>query len=219
MTGAREEILGRIRASLRDVPDAERPQDVAVAREYGRDWLQSADALVSRFLERVVDYGAGVRRVARTDVTDAVTDICRDLGLRRVVVPVELPDAWRPRAVEVLEDEHLTAAELDAIDGAITGCAGAIAETGTLVLDGQGHSGRRVVTLVPDHHVCIVGADQVRGSVPEAIAALAASVAEKGVPVTLVSGPSASSDIELSRVEGMHGPRNLVVVIVEDATA
>ena len=97
---------------------------------------------------------------------------------------------------------------------AVTGCARAIAETGTLVLDGLELSGRRVLTLVPDNHICIVGADQVLDQVPEAVAALAPAVRDRRVPVTLVSGPSASSDIELQRVEGVHGPRHLLVLIV-----
>ena len=113
----------------------------------------------------------------------------------------------------MIEDEGLTAHQLDAIDGAVTGCAAAIAQTGTLVLDGRGVSGRRVLTLVPDHHICVVRAEQVVELVPEAIAALAGAVARDGVPVTLISGPSASSDIELSRVEGVHGPRHLLVII------
>jgi L-lactate dehydrogenase complex protein LldG len=116
--------------------------------------------------------------------------------------------------VEVVVDDGLTATQLDAIGGAVTGCAVAIAETGTLVLDGQGASGRRVITLVPDHHICIVAADQIVEQVPEAITALAPAVQQHGVPVTLISGPSASSDIELSRVEGVHGPRHLLVLIV-----
>jgi L-lactate dehydrogenase complex protein LldG len=113
----------------------------------------------------------------------------------------------------VSEDAGLSADELDRIDGAITGCAGAIAETGTLLLDGQDASGRRLITLVPDHHICVVTVDQIVGVVPEAIAALAPAVRERRAPITLVSGPSASSDIELTRVEGVHGPRHLVVLI------
>jgi L-lactate dehydrogenase complex protein LldG len=115
--------------------------------------------------------------------------------------------------VEVVEDQGLSARELDRIDGVITGCAAAIAETGTLVLDGQGACGRRVLTLVPDHHICIVRADQVLGLVPEAISRVAPAVTERRLPITLISGPSASSDIELNRVEGVHGPRHLVVVM------
>jgi L-lactate dehydrogenase complex protein LldG len=118
--------------------------------------------------------------------------------------------------VELIEDGGLTAAELDAVDGAVSGCAAAIAETGTIVLDGSAICGRRLLTLVPDHHICVVLAAQIVELVPEAIAAVAPAVRDRGAPVTLVSGPSASSDIELSRVEGVHGPRHLLVLIVQD---
>ncbi len=213
MTSAREDILGRIRAGLADVPAGERPQDVAVARDYRRRGELTGDALVERFTDRVRDYDAEVRRVAPRDVADAVTTACADMGVQRVVVPSGLPVAWRPSGIDVIADEALTAHQLDEIDGAVTGCAAAVAETGTIVLDGQAWSGRRLITLVPDHHVCVVPADRICHIVPEAIAALAGSVREARAPVTLVSGPSASSDIELSRVEGVHGPRHLTVVI------
>ncbi len=224
MSGAREEILGRIRTALRDVPAAERAADVSVARDYRRHGDQPApaltdrddqpaSALTDRLVERLRDYHADVRRVALAEVGQAVADCCAELGLRRVVVPEALPRQWRPGGLDVFEDAGLDAAALDEVDAAVTGCAVAIAETGTLVLDGQGASGRRVITLVPDHHICIVTEDQVVGLVPEAIAALAPAVAERRVPVTLISGPSASSDIELKRVEGVHGPRHLIVLI------
>jgi L-lactate dehydrogenase complex protein LldG len=153
--------------------------------------------------------------VKRGQIAHAVEEAAAEMDLRRLVVPSALPAQWRPSSgVQVVEDRGLSAAELDAIDGAVTGCAVAIAETGTLILDGQGTSGRRVTTLVPDHHICVVLEDQVVGLVPEAIERLGPSVREHGVPVTLVSGPSATSDIELTRVEGVHGPRHLLVLIV-----
>jgi L-lactate dehydrogenase complex protein LldG len=216
VTSARDEILGRVRAALGDVPAAERAGDVAVARDYRRHGELTGEALVARFAERVADYDARVRRVAGADLGNAVTAACAEMGLKRVVVPADLPGPWRPEKVEVIEDAGLGAAELDAVDGAVTGCAAAIAETGTLVLDGQGRCGRRLLTLVPDHHICIVGAGQIAELVPEAIAAVAPAVRERRAPITLVSGPSASSDIELSRVEGVHGPRHLLVLIADD---
>lgn len=216
MTSAREEILGRIRHALRDVPSDERPADIPVRRDYRRAGLLSAAARLRRFEQRLRDYHAEVRTVTTGAVADAVDEACAHLTLRRVAVPPALPAHWRPADVEVVEDQGLTAVELDAIDGAVTGCAAAIAETGTLVLDGQGPSGRRLLTLVPDHHICIVTADQIAELVPEAIAALGPAVRERAAPVTLVSGPSASSDIELSRVEGVHGPRHLLVLLVCD---
>jgi L-lactate dehydrogenase complex protein LldG len=198
---ARDEILARIRAALRDVPGGERAEDVPVPRAYRRHG--DATDPVERFAERVRDYHAEVVAVDADSIGAAISKTVTDLGLRRLVVPSGLPADWRPGGVEVVEDHGLTAQELDAIDGALTGCAAAIAETGTLVLEGQ-----RLITLVPDHHICVVRAEQVVGSVPEAIAAV-----RPPAPVTLISGPSASSDIELERVEGVHGPRNLVVLL------
>jgi L-lactate dehydrogenase complex protein LldG len=211
---AREEILGRVRAALRDVPAAEQAADVVVQRDYRHRGERPQQERLELLGERLRDYHATVHHVTGVaDVAQAVAGVCAELGLRRVAVPPEFPRQWRPAGIEVVEDHGLTADELDRIDGAITGCAVAIAETGTLVLDGQGRSGRRVMTLVPDHHICVVTADQVLELVPEALVALAPAV-RGGLPVTLVSGPSASSDIELERVEGVHGPRHLVVVIV-----
>jgi L-lactate dehydrogenase complex protein LldG len=216
MSAAREEILGRIRAALADVPESERPADVPVAANYRRRGTRDPDELVSVLAQRLEDYHAEVRRVAPGQLPQALTEACRDFGLRRIVVPAALPAEWRPMGVELTEDHGLSAGELDQLDGAVTGCAAAIAETGTLILDGQGVCGRRAVTLVPDHHVCVVRADQIVDSVPEGIAAVRMAVIDEGAPITLISGPSASSDIELARVEGVHGPRHLRVLIVSE---
>lgn len=214
MSDARGEILERVRRALHDVPADERPEDVAVPRAYHRAGHGEAAEVIRLFEDRVRDYHATVRRVTVQEVTGAIGDACRELGLRRIVIPPGLPAHWRPLEVELVEDLGLTGRELDAVDGVLTGCAVAIAQTGTLVLDGQDVSGRRPITLVPDNHICVVRADQVVDSVPEALAQVAAAVREQRRPVTLVSGPSASSDIELARVEGVHGPRNLLVLIV-----
>jgi len=216
VSGARDEILARVRRAVGDVPAAERADDVPVARDYRRGDRRAAPQLLDLLEARLRDYNADVRRAAvRGDgVRAAVSDACRGLGLSRLVVAAGVPDEWRPDGAEaVVDDVELSAAELDALDGAVTGCAVAIAETGTLVLDGQNLSGRRVITLIPDHHICVVRADQVVGQVPEAIERLGPAVRERRAPVTFVSGPSATSDIELARVEGVHGPRHLVVVI------
>ncbi len=213
MTGAREEILRRIGAALHDVPDAETANDVAVARDYRRAGGRTRDQLVDHLAERVSDYAAEVRLVATGALAGAVSSACADMGLRRVVVPPGLPAGWRPSDVELTEDDGLSATALDAIDGAVTGCAVAIAETGTIVLDGSPICGRRLLTLVPDHHICVVLAGQIVELVPEAIAAVAPAVRDGRRPITFVSGPSASSDIELSRVEGVHGPRHLMVLV------
>jgi L-lactate dehydrogenase complex protein LldG len=212
-------MLGRIRAALGDVPPGEAPGDVPVTRDYRRVGELGAAERLSRFAERVRDYNAEVVVTDSAGLPAALDDACAAMGLARVAVPAELPEAWRPAAAEIIEDHGLSAADLDALDGAVTGCASAIADTGTLVLDGRGASGRRLITLVPDHHVCIISAEQIVELVPEAIAALAPAVHDGGAPVTFVSGPSASSDIELSRVEGVHGPRHLRVLIVDDPVA
>jgi L-lactate dehydrogenase complex protein LldG len=213
VSAARDEVLGRIRRGLVDVPAGERPDDVPVLREYRRASDASPAALAKRFAVTVGEYRATVRRVNVGELAAEVSLECVERGLRRIVVPPAVPGAWRPFGVEVVEDDGLAAEKLDRIDGALTGCAAAIAQTGTLVLDGRGTSGRRAITLVPDHHICIVMPEQIVGLVPEAIARLAGTVRDEGAPITLVSGPSATSDIELTRVEGVHGPRNLAVLI------
>jgi len=207
VTAAREEVLGRIRAALQDVPTGERVQDVPVPRDYRRSLDLFAAEIVDLFAERVADYKAVVRRVRAADLAAAVAET---LGGRRVGVPAGLPQEWYAGCDVEVDDGSLTVAELDALDGALTGCALGIAETGTIVLDGGDRSGRRVLTLVPDYFLCVVDADQVVGSVPLAMAAL-----RPERPITFVSGPSATSDIELNRVEGVHGPRTLEVLIVD----
>ncbi|MGI8682234.1 MAG: LutC/YkgG family protein [Mycobacteriales bacterium] len=207
MSTARDEVLGRIRAALGDVPAGERAPDVPVPRGYRHSLDLPVAEIVDLFAERVADYKAVVRRVQAADLAAAVTEI---LGGRRVGVPAGLPQEWYAGCDVVVDDGSLTVADFDALDGALTGCALGIAETGTIVLDGGDRSGRRVLTLVPDYFLCVVDADQVVGSVPLAMAAL-----RPERPITFVSGPSATSDIELNRVEGVHGPRTLEVLIVD----
>ena len=204
MSTAREDILGRVRAALGDVPPGEAHAPAPYVAPPG-----VADP-VALFAERVADYRATVVD-AGDDIAGAVAAALAEHGARRVGVPAKLPGEWAGGDAERVTDDGLSARELDALDGAVTGCAIAIAETGTFVLDaGEGASGRRALTLVPDLHVCVVRRDQVVATVPEAIAALDG---RRG-PFTFVSGPSATSDIELDRVEGVHGPRRLVVVLV-----
>ena len=156
----------------------------------------------------------------------AVRRIAEEAGARRIGIPADLPEEWRPNAsggatarrrrrrrLELVQDDALSVQQLDQLDGALTGCAVAIAETGTFVLDGGVGQGRRALTLVPDLHICVVREDQVVGLVPEAVIQLEEAV-RAGRPLTFVSGPSATSDIELDRVEGVHGPRVLHVVLV-----
>jgi L-lactate dehydrogenase complex protein LldG len=198
---ARDEVLARVRGALRDVPAGE-PIEAAAYEPPG-----SEGDPVARFAERVADYRATVRDAG--DLPATIASVCAEHGARRIGVPAGLSAAWRPDGIELVEDHGLSARELDALDGALTGCALAIAETGTIVLDRGERAGRRALTLVPDLHLCVVERAQLVATVPDAIRALEGA---RG-PLTLVSGPSATSDIELDRVEGVHGPRRLEVLL------
>ena len=208
----RDTILGAIRAAL-----ADRPPTPEVPRGYRRTSERSRGETVALFAGRVGEYKATVRVVAAGQLRGALSDLCADRGARRLAVPGDLPEAWRPEGIELVPDTALSPQDLDNLDGALTGCALGIAETGTIVLDGGPAQGRRALTLVPDYHLCVVAERQVVGLVPEAVDRLEPAVRE-GRPLTFVSGPSATSDIELNRVEGVHGPRTLHVVVVRGAS-
>ncbi len=204
---ARSVVLARVRDAL----GADR-RDAAVPRDYVTESPPGLD-VVERFAERVADYRATVHSVGEGQLPATIAAALAAHGTRRVVRPPGLPDDWlRDVGCEVAVDEPpLAHADLDAIDSVVTGCAVAIAETGTIVLDAGPGQGRRALSLLPDHHVCVVRASQIVGDVPEGLRML-----EPRRPLTWISGPSATSDIELQRVEGVHGPRNLEVVIVAD---
>jgi L-lactate dehydrogenase complex protein LldG len=201
---ARDEILARTRAAIREGT----PPD-PVVRAYRTTGVLDDPGRVALLAERLLDYRARVEHTTATDLRDLLDEIARG---GRIGVPRGLPETWRP--ANSVEDDVLSTHELDALDGVVTGCTVAIAETGTLVLAGGEMEGRRALTLVPDVHICVVRTDQIVETVPEAFAAL---LGREHRPLTLVSGPSATSDIELERVEGVHGPRTLIVVIVKEA--
>lgn len=209
MSTARADILARVTASAHTGPER-------VPRGYRRTGTRGRAETVACFCERVADYRAEVRRVPAPELADTVADACRARGARRLVIAPGIPAEWRPAELQLVEDLGLSPRELDALDGVLTGCTVAIAETGTIVLASGPCEGRRAISLVPDLHICVVQADQIVELVPEAIELLADVVAG-GRAITFVSGPSATSDIELSRVEGVHGPRTLVVLVVETA--
>jgi len=171
-------------------------------------------ALVELFADRVADYRAEVQLVTTDGIADAAASLCRTRGAARIAIPPGLPPAWRTSELQLVEDLGLSARELDSFDGVITGCTAAIAETGTIILSCGDSEGRRALSLVPDLHICVVRSDQIVELVPEALAVL-----DPRRPLTFISGPSATSDIELSRVEGVHGPRTLVVLIVNEEEA
>jgi L-lactate dehydrogenase complex protein LldG len=201
----RTAVLARIRA-ISVGPPAAVPRDYLTSLGAGVD-------LVERFAERVADYRALVHRASASNLAATVAAALAGRGARSLVIPVGVPAEWvtglDPSMERLTDDPPLTHAQLDAVDAVITGCAVAIAETGTIVLDAGSGQGRRALSLLPDRHVCVVRADQVVGEVAEALARL-----EPRRPLTWISGPSATSDIELDRVEGVHGPRNLDVVIL-----
>jgi L-lactate dehydrogenase complex protein LldG len=200
---ARTEILGRIRRSLID-----RPAPVEIPRDY--DTTRPYDNVLTLFAERVADYRATVHQLKSRQLPSAIGAALRRRGARTMVVPADLPASWCVEGFDWhIDDPALTVEELDKADGVLTGCAVGIAETGTIVLDADITQGRRALTLVPDYHLCVVRAKQVVATVPEALALL-----DPVRPLTFISGPSATSDIELNRVEGVHGPRTLDVLLV-----
>jgi L-lactate dehydrogenase complex protein LldG len=185
------------------------------AAAYVRERALAPDQLLELFAERCGEYRATVSRCAGDPgaIAAAVAGACERHRARTLAIPASLEPAWRPADRDYRLDEPALALDaLDACDGVLTGCAVAIALTGTIVLDAGPGQGRRALTLVPDLHVCVVLAGQIVAGVPEAFAALDASL-RAGRPVTFISGPSATSDIELKRVEGVHGPRRLEVVL------
>ena len=211
---AREEVLARVRAALGagdpSQPDFVTPRLPEAGPAYRNLGTLDGERLLDLLAERLADYRAAVRRATSSGLASEVAAALAGRGARRVVVPPGLPVALPP-GVEAVPDDGLSPQELDAVDGVVTGAAVAIAETGTIVLDASPDQGRRAITLVPDYHLCVVRAEQVVELVPEAVARLAAAAWR---PLTWISGPSATSDIELSRVEGVHGPRTLEVILV-----
>ncbi len=206
-TDARAVVLGQIRDAL-----ADQPTTAGIPRDYDRALPAGTDT-AGLFVERVSHYRATVHRTTAAGLPAAIAAVLAARGATRLAVPAGIPDPWLAGtgAERVADDPLLSYVALDRLDGVITGCAVAIAETGTIILDGGPGQGRRALSLLPDLHLCIVRADQVVGSVPEALARLAPTR-----PQTWISGPSATSDIELQRVEGVHGPRILEVILVEE---
>jgi L-lactate dehydrogenase complex protein LldG len=211
---AREEVLARIAAAHRAAPPVNLSYE-DISRDYQTTSDSETGELTELLIDRLVDYRALVRHCSADDLGATIAAALAERGARTVVVPAGLDSPWiADLSANVITDgpstdDQLSVADLDSADGVITSCAVAIAETGTLILDGSSGQGRRVITLIPDYHLCVVFADQVVADVPDALARLEATR-----PLTMISGPSATSDIELNRVEGVHGPRTLEVIIV-----
>lgn len=217
---ARKVILERIRKASQDVTEKDPIADVSVDWTYGTG-LPIED-VVGEFVEKVIDYKAAVVRVNSADVGQAIVDGLVATGATSsVVVPPQLDQGWvdaiRDHGLEIRTDSaELSHEELNQTDAVVTAATSAIADTGTIVLMHGPTEGRRAISLVPDRHICVVLASQVVSDVPESIAAVKPAIVE-GQPMTMISGGSATSDIELSRVDGVHGPRQLHVIVVDDA--
>ena len=211
---SRERVLGRVRRALADVPRDDTPYEQAVRRDYLREHGdRSAGQTVDLLAENLADYRAVVHRVDTEGLPALLAGLLAGRGAKTVLVPDGLPSSWLSgvAAEQIADTVASSPQELDRIDSVVTGCAVAIAETGTIVLDGGPEQGRRRITLVPDHHICVVRVPgQVVSSVAQALERL-----DPARPLTWISGPSATSDIELDRVEGVHGPRTLEVILVE----
>lgn len=205
---ARDEVLARIRGALGEAPTA--PEVPRNYRSHG-EYAAGAPELVLQLVDRLEDYRATVIRVDEKgeSIGRAVSDVLADRGVGQAIAPAGAPPAWTAKLPDlIVDDGSIQARGLDRVPAVVTGSVVAIAETGTIVLDGSGSSGRRAITLVPDIHVCVVRVADIVETLPEGL-----SMVDPRRPLTFVSGPSATSDIELSRVEGVHGPRTLIVVI------
>ena len=212
---ARDEVLSRIRTAIGNPPgeggeEGTSPWAGAAPHDYRLRRDADPGELLDLFAGRLADYKATVRRTTPSQLAAAIGEALTERGARRVVVPPGLDLPTLPAGAEAVADAQFTPAELDTFDGTITAVAVAIAETGTIILDGSPDQGRRAISLVPDYLLCIVRASQVVALLPEAITRL-----RPDRPQTWISGPSATVDIEFERVEGVHGPRTLEVIIVE----
>jgi L-lactate dehydrogenase complex protein LldG len=195
---AREEILARVKSAIATAEPRDVPREYRIATDEGLD----------TFLDRLAHYEATTHVVDDPEVDGRVRAI---LAGRRVVAPSGVPEAWLTGVNALRDDPPLDNDQLDASDGVLTTCVLAIAQTGTIVLDGGPGMGRRALTLVPDYHLCVVRTAQLVGSVPEAIRTLQDQDPTR--PLTFISGPSATVDIEMTRVRGVHGPRRLEVIV------
>jgi L-lactate dehydrogenase complex protein LldG len=210
---SRDLILGRVRRALADTRDDDTSYELAVSRDYLRQHGElSVEETVDLLAENLADYRAIVHRADGPGLPSLLADLLSARGARTVLVPPGLPSHWLTDIEQIPDRAESTPYDLDRVDSVVTGCAVAVAETGTIVLDGSPDQGRRRITLVPDHHICVVRVPgQVVSSVPQALDRL-----DPARPLTWISGPSATSDIELDRVEGVHGPRTLEVVLVSE---
>ncbi len=216
MSNSRDQILMRIKQALGDRTD---DSDDKIVREYNQKSNLSAEEITGLFEERVNEYRAVTKRIIEDELPGELQKLCEDAGVKTMVLPTGINESWLSdlsEPVTLLRDQpdRLSKQELNECDAVLTGCFLGVAQTGTIILNAGPGQGRRVLTLLPDFHICVIRQNQIVGMLPEAIRKLDQTVSESGAPVTFISGPSATSDIELNRVEGVHGPRNLHVFII-----
>jgi L-lactate dehydrogenase complex protein LldG len=212
LNSAREDILGRIR-SRRGNGYGERVLDYTnVPREYKQSGTTDYEQTLGLFEDRLQDYGCSVFRCALDEIAQCAGSILTERGKRQLVIPVGLPEEWLPPGFEFVREVGLTNHRIDCADGVMTACAAAIAMTGTIILGHSGAEGSRALTLIPDYHLCVVFDWQVVELVPEGIARM--NVLRSG-RLTTISGPSATSDIEMTRIKGVHGPRTMDIILVQ----
>lgn len=212
MSDARAEILGRIRRAIGSPAVAREHDYAAVPRHYHQAGVLGLDERLELFRSRLEDYGCGCVRSTRAELPGTIARLLTSRARQRLVAAGGLPPEWLPATPEWIRDEGLSYVDLDQCGGAITGCTVAIARTGSIVLCHDTHEGRRALTLIPDYHLCLVRADQVVETVPEGLRHPRVASAPL---VTTISGPSATADIEMTRIKGVHGPRTLDVVLVD----
>jgi L-lactate dehydrogenase complex protein LldG len=210
---SREEILRRVRAATGgdSMEEAARMGWSTIRRQYKREGVRGREQVLELLEDRLRDYDATVIQCERGDVARSVAGMLSERGKRRLVVPAGLAPEWLPADCEFVVDDGFAATELDRFDGVVTGSTVAIAETGTVVLQNGAGQGRRAVTLVPDYHLCLVRVEDVVETVPEAMDLLRAT---SDLATTFISGPSATADIEMTRIKGVHGPRYLDVILI-----
>jgi len=210
---ARSRILASIRMALgaSSAPESVAAEYAAISRRYARTSALDKQALQELFLDRLVEYNAGCFQTNRDGIASTVGEVLALRGKRSLAMPEGLPASWLPGGFEFAIADSWSNHSLDRIDGALSACAVAIAETGTIVLQNTPGQGPRAISLVPDYFLCVVFVDQIVASVPEAFDRI---LATSTLPTTFISGPSATADIEMTRIKGVHGPRFLDVILV-----
>ena len=210
---AKNEILARIRRTISSADETQRAREWStIERSFRKTGTLSSEDRLALLSDRLRDYGAGVHYASQDRVRDVLSQVLAGRSKKTIIVPKAWPEEWMPLGMKISHDEGLTYEALDQSEGVMTACTLAIALTGTIILRGGPLESRRALTLIPDYHLCIIKAEQVVELVPEAIERLHPMSTS---PLTLISGPSATADIEMMRVQGVHGPRTLDVIIVQ----